>query len=173
MKEKDREAFVRWQGRALDQMSAVTNLLIALATGVLALVAPTILERTSAFDENARLLSLLSIWSLAISLLTGLILAWNRLQDFRATTQVIRKRGEDLEAADLLREEARTLGKASWRLLLLQTIAFGVGVLAAVFILSKHIQRTPADRRELSVHVSHNSALTVKHRDASCAALPA
>src|SRR5262245_30885543 len=77
MNDRDRDAFVRWQARAIDQMSFVTNLLIGLATGLVALEAQSILDGKIRLGSDDRLLGLASLGCVSLSLILGLILAWN------------------------------------------------------------------------------------------------
>ncbi len=127
MDEKNREAFIRWQGRTIDQMSSVSNLLIALATGLLAFEAQQTLGPRPPTPGYERTLGLLSIASVALSLIVGLSLAWNRLSDFRLTARIVRERAQPVAERDILRDEAKALGEASWRLLIWQGSLFLVG----------------------------------------------
>jgi len=133
MDEKNREAFIRWQGRTIDQMSSVSNLLIALATGLLAFEAQQTLGPRPAAPGCERTLGLLSIASVALSLIVGLSLAWNRLREFRLTARIVRERAQPMADGDMFRDEARAVGETSWRLLIWQGAFFTVGV--ALFVL--------------------------------------
>jgi len=139
MNERDRDAFARWQGRAVDQMSFVTNLLVGLATGLLALQVQAVLDNKIQLAAEDRLLGLSSVVFLSLSLLVGLVLAWNRLQDFRKTARVVREKGQDPDVAAPLREEVRALGEGSWRFLTLQIITFALGAVAFVALVAVRV----------------------------------
>jgi hypothetical protein len=87
----DQQRYPRLQGRLQDQLAFVNNLLITLAVAVLAFA-------TSAATDTAELQHLgwrrwllgSALVLLALSLVTGVALAVNRLQSFRITAQIAR-----------------------------------------------------------------------------------
>src|SRR3954466_11671859 len=90
-------AFVRWQGRAIDQLSFVNNLFIGLSSGLLALqmrYTPTATSTATA-PPTVTIVGLLSLLSGAcffLSLGVGCWLALNRLDSFRKTAALARQR---------------------------------------------------------------------------------
>ena len=129
-------SFIRWQGRTIEQLGFVNNLLIGLATGLL------IFEGKLSFDKKEILtcvdkwLIVLSVLSIFISLSIGCYVAWNRLRSFRHTTQIARQRetGKRINI-DELRALVRKLDNRTWPLLTTQTILFAIGALLFVFLL--------------------------------------
>ena len=121
-------------------MSFVTNLLIGLATGLLALEAQAILDAKIQVGAQDQFLGLASLGFLSLSLLVGLILAWSRLNDFRKTARIVRERAEDPEAAAVLRAEVRALGDNSWRMLTIQTVSFALGTAALVALVAEQVK---------------------------------
>lgn len=127
-------SFIRWQGRTVEQLGFVNNLLIALATALL------IFEGKLPFDEKKILtcadkcLIVFSILLIFFSLSVGCYVAWNRLHSFRQTTQIARQR-ETGKTTDIneLRVLVRKLDNRTWHLLTIQTILFFLGLLLFVF----------------------------------------
>jgi len=130
----ERDAFVRWQGRTIDQLSYLTNLLIGLATGLLALEAQGVLDGKICAGIRSGRPGLASMVLLALSLGVGLLLACNRLRDFRKTARSVRDRNRDAELTATRRRETQSLGDWTWRLLWVQVIAFALGTLAFLLL---------------------------------------
>lgn len=133
-KAKAKERFVRWQGVTREQFSAVSNLVLGLATGLLALLAktPSDLKTT---DGCLLALSVTSMTLLAASVAVAISCAYNRLRDFRKTAQIARKRskGESVPSGDRL--ETKVLGEISWCLFRWQLGLFAFGVVGVTFVL--------------------------------------
>ena len=133
-----RESFVRWQGRTIEQLGFVNNLLIGLATGVLAFQTQLAFNDTVSFTLAERGFLVSSITLVFLSLLFGCYIACNRLCSFRTTEQVARKRETNQrEGIERLRYRYRTLDKRTWALLPFQTglFAFGGGLLLVASVL--------------------------------------
>jgi len=109
-------------------MGFVNNLLVGLATGLLAF------HTNMAFDDKVSL-SILETWlvipsliSMFLSLAIGCYLAWNRLDSFRLTAQIARKREKDsLEGIDELRSVVKCLDCRTWMCIRWQAILFALG----------------------------------------------
>jgi hypothetical protein len=122
------ESFVRWQGRSIEQLGFVNNLLIGLATGLLAF------ETQLAFDDKASLIAIekcvaiASIISVFLSSAIGCFVAWNRLRSFHFTAKIARKREKnDRAGIEKLRDDVRDLDENTWKYLEYQTISFALG----------------------------------------------
>jgi hypothetical protein len=112
----EKERFVRWQRITREQFSAVSNLVLGLATALLAFQSSAL----TAPSATSRWLAVVSMLLLATSVALGLACAWNRLLDFRQTAQNARGGSHvDTEA----------LGNRSWTLLGWQLCLFGLGAL--------------------------------------------
>lgn len=130
IKDKGQDAFIRWQGITLQQLSFVNNLVLGLCTGILALQFNVALNNGNAYDTFSKHLLFSSAILIFISLAVGVFTAWNRLTDFRTTMRIAHKRWKGKrEGIEELREKAEFLGKRTWCLLGLQLVTFGVGVL--------------------------------------------
>jgi len=140
MSNNEKQSFIRWQGRTIEQLGFVNNLLIFLATGILAFQVQLAISIREVFfsilDKYTIVLSTLLIF---ISLMLGCYLAWNRLLSFRLTAQVARKRETGKkEGIEDLRNKVRTIDKRTWWLLLAQTVSFGLGALLLVIFAIIH-----------------------------------
>lgn len=126
MAQGDQESFIRWQEITRNHFSSVANLILALATGLLAFQSTLLLEHKLA-SCGASGFAAASLILLAASVASGLWCSVNRLQDFRLSTQVARRcENEEMGLQDL-REESKLLGKFTWRLFWAQVTFFGLG----------------------------------------------
>jgi len=143
MSDKEKQSFIRWQGRTIEQLGFVSNLLIFLATGMLAFQVQLAIREISLtiLDKCTIIISTLLIF---ISIMFGCYLAWNRLLSFRLTAQVARKRETGKretgkrEGIEDLRNKVETLDKRTWWLLPTQIVSFGLGALPLVIFAIIH-----------------------------------
>lgn len=125
------DSFIRWQSVVREQLGGTTNLVLGLATGLLALQSSILLDNklTTPCSKGLAIAA-----TLILSMSVGLAIwcAINRLTDFRVTAQIARRRelGET-ELADL-RSASDALGKATWQLFRAQLLTFGVGAAASI-----------------------------------------
>jgi len=125
-----RDSFIRWQGVTRDHFSAVSNLTLGLATGLLAFLSNALLTAQPT-SGCAFALGALSLGLLSLSVAVAVRCAINRLRDFRATAQVARARSKKQPVAEESRGETKVLGKVSWRLFWWQMVLFAVGAISA------------------------------------------
>jgi hypothetical protein len=104
----------------------VCNLILALATGLLAFDSTLLLEHK--FSQGCAFqLAAASAFFLAASVVFALWCSVNRLRDFRVTAQIVRCKSQgELELQDF-REESRSLGRFTWGLFWFQLTLFGLG----------------------------------------------
>ncbi|WP_153117484.1 hypothetical protein [Rhodocyclus tenuis] len=126
MAQEDQSGFVRWQEITREHFSSVCNLILALATGLLAFYSTQLLDKKltlcCAFGFAAAALIALSL-SVAFALWCSI----NRLRDFRLTTQISRLRENGETELQYLRDESKSLGKFTWGLFWFQLATFGIG----------------------------------------------
>lgn len=128
MSNEGNESFVRWQGRTIEQLGFVNNLLVGLATGMLAFQTKVAFDDKVSFTGVERWLAILSIILVFLSLAFGCYVAWNRLRSFRATMQTARQRETNQrQGIEELRTLSTALDKRTWWLLPLQTALFALG----------------------------------------------
>jgi hypothetical protein len=139
MSNDEKQSFIRWQGRTIEQLGFVNNLLIFLATGMSAFQVQLAIKEVSftIFDKRTIVLSTLLIFT---SLMFGCYLALNRLHSFQLTSQVARKRETGKRGCiEDLRNKVKTLDKRTWWLLLAQTFSFGLGAFLLVIFAIIHL----------------------------------
>ena len=129
------ESFVRWQTVTREYFSTVSNLVLGLATGLLAFL----VSGLSPTQPVARCLLVVGSIALALLALSVALAIWcaiNRLRDFRGTAQIARRRdqGEHIPSND--RNELKIMGQLSWRLFWWQLVlfAFGAGGVSVVVL---------------------------------------
>ncbi|MEQ1813285.1 MAG: hypothetical protein ABL860_02375 [Candidatus Nitrotoga sp.] len=127
---KDRESFVRWQSRTIEQFGYTLNLILGLSVAALGYGLSLFLNKEFRTEwQNCVLLH--SMLSLLFSVFLGLWCVVNRLRDFRTTTKIALKREDGESDLNLqpLRTLACTLGKRTWHLLWWQIATFLAGIL--------------------------------------------
>lgn len=112
------ERFIRWQAITREQFSRVSNLVLGLATGLVAFQSSAL---AAPLATSPRWLAVIALFLLAGSVASGLWCAWSRLQDFRLTAR--NARGGDVHI------DTTELGERSWLLLKWQLGLFAAGAL--------------------------------------------
>ncbi len=86
------ERYKRWQDKTREQLSFFNNLLFTLSVGFLSFAYKNLLESKVEFSfchpKFSTTLLVISIISIALSVLVGLLCTINRLYDFRITTHI-------------------------------------------------------------------------------------
>lgn len=144
MEERDHEAQVRWQGRTIDQVSFLSNLTLGLSAAASGFAADLLLDPETTICGTSRTVLVVGTAFHLMAVLMGLLLAWNRLVDFRKTalTAARRRRRRRLRiVTKRLRVATRALGRNTWWMLRAQTIVFAIGAAAFVASVAIHIGR--------------------------------
>ena len=125
-------SFVRWQGRAIEQLGAVNNAFTALGLAILGLMGSWVSNGPTTSGWVA-LAQDCTLWLAGASVVFGAVLAWNRLIAFRLTASVARKREkDDQEGLAPLRERVDSRDKATWWLLNAQLGFFSLALVSLV-----------------------------------------
>jgi hypothetical protein len=139
---RQRSPFARWQGRAIEQLGFVNNLLIVLATALLGFEAQLEFADKIVLSATERTVAELSLIALFLSLTFGIAVALVRLHDLHRTSQIVRKRTKRDRAKSgnqtqkyqnfqkeikKLRKSVRRWGRATWWLLASQLFIFLLG----------------------------------------------
>lgn len=131
MSDEKNDSFIRWQGRAIEQLGFVNNLLIGLSTGLLVFQTQLAFNDKTSFQSFEKWLVVPSIVLVFASLVAGCYVAWNRLRSFRNTAKVARMRSQNQD--EKIIKELRTLSDAqdqkTWWFLPMQAILFALGSL--------------------------------------------
>jgi hypothetical protein len=144
------DRFVRWQQLTISQLSFTNNLFLGLNLGFLSFF---ITQSGFSISCICCLLTLqvLTFLGLGISFITGIMAVWNRLIDFRTTTQLVKKRKQkfehehnikihsDIESIKSSISVDKTLtdklGEKTWQLLKWQIWTFLIGTLIGTIYL--------------------------------------
>ena len=124
------DAFVHWQKVTRGHFTATCNLVLGLATGLLAFFS----ERFFAGPRPTGwplFLGAISMVALTVSVALALWCNVNRLRDFRATAQIARRRLKNEPISPEARSETEALGRLSWILFWWQLLLFGIGAVAS------------------------------------------
>lgn len=125
------ESFIRWQELTLNHFSSVINLILTLATGLLAFQSSLLLERHF-YSYYAFLFTIISLGTLITSIALGLWCTVNRLIDFRLTARISRQK-DGISKIQELRDKSKVFGKVTWCLFWGQMIFFLTGASCGVF----------------------------------------
>jgi hypothetical protein len=145
-----RARFIRWQALTIQQLGAVNNLLIGLATGIIALECRYIPDLVD-FGFCEMLILGTSLLCLTCSVGFGLGAACNRLLDFRWTAQIAKLRRPNRNDSPIvakLRKEVKSLGKRTWCYFRWQSVSFALGGLLALLSIFASFLSTPQSKVE-------------------------
>ncbi|MBK8163427.1 MAG: hypothetical protein IPK65_09860 [Gammaproteobacteria bacterium] len=131
--------FARWQGITREQLGATSNLVLGLATGLLAFTTLLLLDEklvtTFALDSG-----ITACFFLVMSVVLALWCAINRLTDFRVTTKIANPKNSNDPRLEEWREESRCLGEMTWGIFrgqlwsfALGSVAVGIGIFIQIF----------------------------------------
>ena len=139
MSEQTKKSFLRWQGRTIEQLGFVNNLLIGLATAILAFNARLVFDNTIIIvSEKCWLIS--SLICVFLSMILGCYCALNRLWSFRITMRIAKQRETGKrESIEKNRCLVSNLDKVTWWMIILQATLFAVGGLLLVIISIIHL----------------------------------
>lgn len=140
---KNRDSFIRWQGRTIEQLGYALNLILGLSVAALGYELSILLNGDFERAGWQNCLFVISLLFLFLSVAVGLCCVVNRLKDFRATAETAYKREDGASDVKLqpLRTLTCTLGKRTWFLFRCQIVAFGIGILLLVFSVGGAITR--------------------------------
>ena len=126
-----RVRFSRWQTTTIAQFGFLTNTVLVLTTASVGFAFNYIFNHVSTLSDELKYALTAGILILGLSGLFALLCSWNRLLDFRLTTQITRA-SEQHDLRNLTaqaRVATRELGDRSWCLLGCQLFTFGVGII--------------------------------------------
>ena len=127
------DRFVRWQKITIDQLSFVTYLLLTFSVATIGFVLSTLLNQSFPMCPYLLWLGGLAALSHALSSAFGIVMAVNRLADFRLTKDIAYKRdsGRWVDPADERKSDAR--GEITWILFKAQWLSFAIATVVAFF----------------------------------------
>lgn len=137
------ERFVRWQDTLRQSLSTHVSLIVAFASGGLAFVSSILNDDRAEFSGLTPWLILAAGVLFLLSLILALFISCNRLQDARATLEILKHR-RDKSPDDTIAElqtRTDTLGKRTWSFVYWQLGVFAVAAAlfcAGVFFAFEH-----------------------------------
>ena len=131
------DKYIRWQAIRIKQLGFINNLVLGLSLGLLAYNFKLILPDEIQLNCFQKILFWISSLLTLISVFIALILAINRLEDFRLTAQIARKEEKNQsENIEIDRKKSDKLGKKTWCLFIWQIATFFIGLLtSAIYII--------------------------------------
>ena len=128
---ESRVRFTRWQKTTIAQFGFVTNTVLVLTTASVGFAFNHAFDHASTLSYELKCALIVGIVFLGLSGFFALLCSWNRLLDFRLTTQITRasERHDLRKCTERAREITDELGDQSWCLLGCQLFTFGVGIL--------------------------------------------
>jgi hypothetical protein len=136
MRNLPNESFIRWQNIRITQLGFANNLIITLSVASLGYLM-NFINIPNILNFFQKLLFWISSTLLIFSCFFGLLLVVNRLEDFKITAQIAKKREtEENINISILREKTEKLGKKTWNLFITQVSTFFVGFLFLTIIIS-------------------------------------
>lgn len=131
------DPFIRWEKTRREQLGIAITLLFGLSSGALAFCGALLTQKDVAFGGVGTTLYLLAVGIFFLALIASVAVTITRLEDFRTTAQIVRKRksGGDSVVLAKLRCRADCLGKTTWILFYVQLCSFILGALLLLFAL--------------------------------------
>lgn len=131
-----KSTYDKWESHRIAQLSFINNLVIGLSVALIGYLFNFIAPSNIIFNCFQKLLfwigSSLSLFSIGI----GIFVAINRLRDFRLTAKIARKREKNnQETIQTDRNEAKIIGKKTWKGFIWQIVSFGISFLCISIIL--------------------------------------
>jgi hypothetical protein len=123
------ESFIRWQGRAIEELGKTIHFLLALALTTIGFIASVLLDEKFTFKNACakQCLAFGSIFLLACTVVL-LLLILNRLSGIRQTTKIARKREtEERDDIETLRSKVKAKDKLTWILFKISVFIFMAG----------------------------------------------
>ncbi len=136
MENEKNASYTRWQNIRITQLGFANNLIIGLSVGSLGYLM-NFINNTNSFNTFQKILIWIDCPLLLISCLVGLLLIINRLEDFKITAQIVRKREfEENMNIEILRSLTKELGEKTWNLFIWQVSTFFAGFVSLIIIIS-------------------------------------
>lgn len=131
-------SYIRWQNIRIAQLGFANHLFIVLAVALLGFILEFIQQKDLVLSTSQKFLFWLGCLFILSSISLGLLVILIRLQDFKLTAQIARKREkQQKENIAIDREKAKQLGKRSWLYFRSQIFTFFISFLnLLIFVLT-------------------------------------
>ena len=136
LKMTNKDSFVRWQNIRITQLGFANNLLIALGVTLIGFTLDFIQTDQLILNLTQKFLFWVGISLGILSIGLGLFVVINRLEDFKLTAQITRKReNEKTSGIKEDRTQTKILGKRTWCCFIWQVVTFSVGFLLLLIMI--------------------------------------
>lgn len=134
------DSYTRWQRITITQLGFTTNLIFTITIAIIGFSFKTVTNSNFLLSCSEKYFYTAGFIILLISFVSGIIITFTRLIDFRLTAKTARKRENNSRdmALNNLRCKTKYLGKATWGLFWVQISTFGLGTLLIVIVLLHH-----------------------------------
>ncbi|KFF04480.1 hypothetical protein [Flavobacterium reichenbachii] len=131
----DNDSHTRWQNILITQLGLANNLIILLAVGLLGF-GITFLKDVTVLSFYQKIFFWCSCILILVSIGFGITVIINRLDDFKITAQIARKRQTgNRDGIENDRQESKGLGKQTWNYFIIQVSTFLVGFLCLLVLI--------------------------------------
>ena len=129
-KKKLKDRFAKWRLLSIDELGKVVNLLIGLSIATLGYQINFLVDESYSY-RGQKFLFILSLTLIFGAIVLGLITSFNRLIDFRWTSQLLKMKMNEESNDDIKEFKARIdkVGERNWYLFSFQIATFGVGII--------------------------------------------
>ncbi|KIA99453.1 hypothetical protein OA93_04615 [Flavobacterium sp. KMS] len=130
----ENESYIRWQNIRITQLGFANNLIILLSVALLGFYVK-FLETCGCLNNIQKFFICVCFMLIIISIILGFIVMLNRLDDFKLTAQIARKRETDQRnGIEKDRTQAKELGKKTYSYFIWQVVTF-LGAFISGFII--------------------------------------
>ena len=125
-----KSTYGKWENHRIAQLSFINNLVIGLSVAIIGYVFDFIKPSNIIFNSTQKFLFWVGVLLILISVLVGIFVTINRLNDFRLTAKIARNRANDnRETINSDRNKVKIIGKQTWNGFVWQIVTFGVSFL--------------------------------------------
>lgn len=125
-----KSTYSKWENHRISQLSFINNLVIGLSIALIGFVFDFIKPSNIIFNCIQKFLIWIGVLLIIASVIIGLLVAINRLEDFRLTAKIARNREKNnRENIQADRNVAKIMGKKTWNGFVWQIVTFGVSFL--------------------------------------------
>jgi hypothetical protein len=137
----DNDSYIRWQNIRISQLGFINNLIIGLSIALLGFIIDFIQTDNLILNNFQKLMFWIGSLLILSSIGIGIFVVINRLEDFKLTAQIARKRENKKNTED---ENERTisklLGKRTWKYFTWQIATFLIGFIAFLVLVFIELQ---------------------------------
>jgi hypothetical protein len=126
-----KSTYGKWENHRISQLSYINNLVIGLSVALIGYVFDFIKPSNIIFNCIQKFFFWIGVLLIIASVIIGLLVAINRLEDFRLTAKIARSREKNnRENIQADRNEAKIIGKKTWDGFVWQIVTFGISFLS-------------------------------------------